>query len=322
MNKDQPGLVELYRLETEFFPNHVRHTNHARGSSSRSERVMEDWSQGEVLGHGGFSVVHRELESRTGRCRAVKTIDKRRLPTLLDCSRELLVMAILAKVSHESLFVTFLGWFEDRDTLYITMEYLEKGDLRRYIGKPLEQETVQKITKQVLECLDAMHRNGIAHRDLKPEVRFNIFVVSMSPVWVKLRDFGISKRIRAQDSTSFRTQVSTRVYAAPEVLGLDSNSETSEYTNAVDIWSLGCVIYELLAGSKLFPTEGVISYYFFGRWIFPEDELRRLSPTTSDSGISLIKSMISLQAGDRPTVLGSLGHTWISSLESNSDGDV
>ncbi|CUS11459.1 unnamed protein product, partial [Tuber aestivum] len=94
-----------------------------------------------------------------------------------------------------------------------------------------------------------MHQEGIAHRDLKPE---NIFVVSMSPVWVKLGDFGISKWIPAEATTTFHTQVSTPVYSAPEVLGLDSHSEASDYTNSVDIWSLGCVIYELLVGERLF----------------------------------------------------------------------
>ena len=77
----------------------------------------------------------------------------------------------------------------------------------------------------------------------------------MSPPRVKLGDFGISKRVRPQDTTTFHTQVSTRIYGAPEVLGSDSNSETSVYTNAVDIWSLGCVIYELLAGTRLFASE-------------------------------------------------------------------
>ena len=75
----------------------------------------------------------------------------------------------------------------------------------------------------------------------------------MSPVRVKLGDFGISKQIQPQATTALHTQVSTRIYAAPEVLGLDSNSETSVYTNSVDIWSLGCVIYELLAGTTLSP---------------------------------------------------------------------
>ncbi|PUU79625.1 kinase-like domain-containing protein [Tuber borchii] len=182
-------------------------------------------------------------------------------------------MAILAK--HPPLFVRFLGWFEKPETLYIAMEYFKEGDLAKHIGTPLHQETVQNITKQILEGLKVMHEQGIAHRDLKPA---NIFVVTMSPVWVKLGGFGVSKRIRAGATTTFHTQVSTPVYGAPEVLGLDSSSETSDYTNSVDIWSLGCVIYELLERKKLFVSEFQLSCYFFGKWPLPEDRLRGLSP--------------------------------------------
>jgi len=66
--------------------------------------------------------------------------------------------------------VEFFGWFEEPETLYIAMEYLEKGDLTRHIGTPLPQETVQNISKQILEGLQVMHQQGIAHRDLKPAV--------------------------------------------------------------------------------------------------------------------------------------------------------
>ena len=99
----------------------------------------------------------------------------------------------------------------------------------------------------------------------------------MSPVWVKLGDFGVSKRIRAQATITFHTQVLTQVYSAPEVLGLDSNSETSNYTNSVDIWSLGCVIYELLVGTQFFVSEAQVSRYFFGKRLFPEDKLKEFS---------------------------------------------
>jgi len=66
--------------------------------------------------------------------------------------------------------VEFLGWFEEPETLYIAMEYLAEGDLTRHIGAPLPQETVQNISKQILEGLQVMHQQGIAHRDLKPAV--------------------------------------------------------------------------------------------------------------------------------------------------------
>ena len=64
----------------------------------------------------------------------------------------------------------FLGWFEEPETLYIAMEYLKGGDLTGRTGMPLLQETVQNISKQILEGLEVMHQQGIAHRDLKPAV--------------------------------------------------------------------------------------------------------------------------------------------------------
>ena len=141
----------------------------------------------------------------------------------------------------------------------------------------------------------------------------------MSPVWVKLGDFGVSKRILAQATTTLHTQVSTQVYSAPEVLGLDSNSETSNYTNAVDIWSLGCVIFELLVGTKLFLLEGQVSRYFFGKWPFPEGQLIGLSPPMNNAGISLLKSMLVIQPEGRPTAAGALRNTWLTGFKSDSE---
>jgi len=147
----------------------------------------------------------------------------------------------------------------------------------------------------------------------------------MSPVRVKLGDFGVSKQIQDPTTTTFHTQVSTPAYGAPEVLGLDSTSETSEYTNSVDVWSLGCVIYELLVGTKLFVSVGQLSRYYFRGWPFPEDELKRLSPPTSNIGISLIKSMLQIQPERRPTAAEALGHAWLADLRSHNeysgDGD-
>ena len=147
----------------------------------------------------------------------------------------------------------------------------------------------------------------------------NIFVVSMSPVRVKLGDFGVSKWVPAQATTTFHTQVSTPAYGAPEVRELDSNSETSVYTNSVDIWSLGCVIYELLIGEKLFASEFQVSCYFFGKRPFPEDKLRGLSPPTGDVGISLIKSMLQIQPEDRPTAAEVLSHAWLTNLKTYNE---
>ena len=113
--------------------------------------------------------------------------------------------------------------------------------------------------------------------------------------------------------------MSTQVYSAPEVLGLDSNSETSDYTNSVDIWSLGCVVYELLVGTKLFVSEFQLYRYFYGIWPFPEDKIRGVSPPADDIGISLLKAMFSIQPEDRPTPGDALSHAWLADFKCDNE---
>ncbi|CUS11457.1 unnamed protein product, partial [Tuber aestivum] len=97
MTGTQSDLVVWYKLETEFFQDHVRHTKYVEEAKNREKQVKEDWSNCRELGKGGFGVVHKQIQKTTGHYRAVKTIDKT-VSRGLDYSRELLVMAILAKV--------------------------------------------------------------------------------------------------------------------------------------------------------------------------------------------------------------------------------
>ena len=141
----------------------------------------------------------------------------------------------------------------------------------------------------------------------------------MSPVWVKLGGFGASKRILAHATTMLHTQVGTPLYAAPEVVGLDINSETLEYTNSVDIWSLGCVIYELLVGTKLFVSLHQVSCYFIQKQPFLEEKLKRLPTSIDDAGTSLLKTMLSIQPEARPTAADALSHVGLVGLESGGE---
>ncbi|PUU79018.1 kinase-like domain-containing protein [Tuber borchii] len=174
----------MHKVEAEFFPNHVGHTNCLREATNTYKEVEEHWSNCGELRSGGFGVIHRQMEETTRHYRALKTIHMRLL-LKLNYSRELLMMAILAK--NQSLFVEFLGWYEELETLYIAMEYPKEGDLTRHTGTPLPQETVQNISKQILGGLKS------------------IFRVSMSPMWVKLGDFGVSNQIQDPASITFYT---------------------------------------------------------------------------------------------------------------------
>jgi len=98
MDAAQSDLVEWYKLETEFFQDHVRHTRYVEKGGNMYKKVNEDWRNCGKLGEGGFGVVIKQVRGAAARFRAVKTIDKRRLSRGVDYSRELLIMAILAKV--------------------------------------------------------------------------------------------------------------------------------------------------------------------------------------------------------------------------------
>jgi len=97
MDEAQSDLVEWYKLETEFFHDHLRHMKCVGKGKNRGEKVKEDWTNCGELGSGGFGVVHRQIQGTTSHYRAVKSINKRLYPKVYY-SREILVMAILAKV--------------------------------------------------------------------------------------------------------------------------------------------------------------------------------------------------------------------------------
>ncbi|OTB19818.1 hypothetical protein K445DRAFT_303478 [Daldinia sp. EC12] len=160
-------------------------------------------------------------------------------------------------------FVEFIGWNEDRYSLFIAMEYIELGDLEHCIGvSRWAEKAIKETTKQILEGLKIMHQEGIAHRDLKPQ---NILVVSTAPkIQVKITDFGLSKRLSNRKTSGLVTSgIGTAGYKAPEVVrlwfaedsgqGLNHYSRHS-YTFKADIWSLGCIIIRMAVGeqSRLF----------------------------------------------------------------------
>ena len=97
MDKGKYDLILRYKLEAEFVRGGVRHTGCVGGAKDKEGKVKEEWEDCGELGNGGFGVVYRQIQRATGNYRAVKAIPKRQVSTL-DCSREVLVMAKLAKV--------------------------------------------------------------------------------------------------------------------------------------------------------------------------------------------------------------------------------
>lgn len=233
-----------------------------------------------------------------------------------DYKKELLALAIFSKPQYQQqdLFVKFFGWFEDPFNLYLSMEYLELGGLEQHITASINENDVKDITRDLLNGLRIMHRENFAHRDLKPG---NIFVAQKPPSkpWlVKIGDFGISKRTQG-DMTALRTTIGTPLYMAPEITGdLDIDEPTSEYDNAVDIWSLGCVIYKIATQHVPFPSSRDIRRFCDGRVVFPENHLLE---KMSVDGVEFVRKLIVPYPENRLSAENALEEPWLL-LENNS----
>ena len=123
--------------------------------------------------------------------------------------------------------------------------------------------------------------------------------------WVKLADFGLSKR--QTDETRFRTQTGTFAYMAPEILNYipEVDPETSEYTNAVDMWALGCIVYRLVCGVVPFPPGlSLVKFCLDKSKFLPKvEELTGLAQT-------FVKGLIVPYPSQRLTAQQALEHPW------------
>jgi serine/threonine protein kinase len=142
----------------------------------------------------------------------------------------------------------------------------------------------------------------------------NVLVVHASPKWwVKLADFGLSKRLT--DTTAYHTRSGTPSYMAPEVLGvLDASDSSSGYTNAVDIWAAGCIIYRLIAGHAPFPQIKALVKYCEDESLFPYDD--PFGSKAEKEGSSFIRQLLVSDPNNRPSASQAAKHTWIISGKS------
>ncbi|THH19022.1 hypothetical protein EUX98_g8855 [Antrodiella citrinella] len=288
----------------------------------------------DVIGNGSFGIIRKVFARKELNFERMSERDRKQIVAevfvsnlTLSHSRLLTRVAtshrnILKDLHHEHI-VRYHDRYVDRDAgiLYIVMEYCGGGDLSTVIkqaqrsGRPIPEDTIWSYFMQILLALNHCHHpngharssssgsagNGdegkerrpqILHRDLKPD---NVFLDELNTV--KLGDFGLSKALA--QTTFANTYVGTPYYMSPELM------QEKAYDTKSDIWSLGCVIYELCALKPPFAeakTHSELSILIRNGRIPP------LPKGYSPALTSVIKAMLNLNPAMRPSASQLLQH--------------
>jgi len=202
---------------------------------------------GNQLGAGTHGSIHEAECRSTGRRVAVKKYDK---VALNDRERRRLQseVSLLAALSHSGV-VRFEAWYEEPEVIYVVLEKLAGGSFFSWLDENSDdscpEAAVAEVAWQLLHALEHLHRQGIAHRDVKLE---NIMFDGKDRRRVKLVDFGFARRIVGNIS-DLQDRCGSLQYVAPEV------TSGKSYNEGCDIFSLGSVLYALLTSEMLFYGE-------------------------------------------------------------------
>ncbi|MEV6288008.1 Stk1 family PASTA domain-containing Ser/Thr kinase [Kribbella sp. NPDC051770] len=226
--------------------------------TSQARLVGGRYEEGEPLGRGGMADVRRGVDNRLGRAVAIKRLRVDLASDSTFQARFRREAQSAASLNHPTI-VSVYDTGEEPDpngsgiTIpYIVMELVTGKTLRDLIreGRKIMPERALEITSGVLEALDYSHRAGIVHRDIKPG---NVMLTPQGQV--KVMDFGIARAVA--DTTSDMTQtaavIGTAQYLSPE----QARGETVDARS--DLYSTGCLLYELLTGRPPFVGESPVS---------------------------------------------------------------
>ena len=216
------------------------------------------WFKGQLIGKGTYGRVYLGMNATTGEFLAVKQVEvsakaaghdkekMRELVAALDIEID-----TMQHLDHVNI-VQYLGCERKETSISIFLEYISGGSVGSCLRKhgKFEETVVSSLTRQTLQGLAYLHREGILHRDLKAD---NILLDLDGTC--KISDFGISKKtdnIYGNDATN--NMQGSVFWMAPEVV----RSQGQGYSAKVDIWSLGCVVLEMFAGRRPWSKEETV----------------------------------------------------------------
>ena len=250
--------------------------------------TMSDFKIEKVLGRGSFGSVYLVTRKQDNKIYALKTVILEKL-SKKEQENSVNEVRILASVTHPNVIGYKEAFWNDKESsLNIVMEYADDGDLQTKIhkmkkeGGMFNENLIWSYSIQMIEGLKALHDKKIMHRDLKSA---NIFLVK-DKHQCKLGDMNVSKVIKDK---VLLTQTGTPYYASPEVW----NDEPYSYKS--DLWSIGCVIYEICALRPPFHGKDLDELYIN----VCKGKIERVSQVYSDDLWKMIKMLLQVDVNKR-----------------------
>ena len=202
------------------------------------------------LGHGGAGIVYLAQDTKLDRPVAIKSIAPEIMSSPQVLRRWEREAHLLASLNHPNIAAIYEEIEESEGISYLVLEYVPGETLCDRIAKgSLDHKEAMSIALQIVDALVASHEQGVIHRDLKPS---NVKITPKGRV--KVLDFGVGKMVANEGKGNLATIVTqpgqvlgTPGYMSPEqTLGKETDARS-------DIWSFGCILYEMVAGKRPFP---------------------------------------------------------------------
>ena len=259
-------------------------------------------ARGQLIGKGSYGRVYLGMNLTTGELLAVKQVEVNHKLAGSDKDKMKEMVAALDQeidtmqhLEHPNI-VQYLGCEKKEFSISIFLEYIPGGSIGSCLRKhgKFDEGLVSSMTRQTLDGLAYLHREGVLHRDLKAD---NILLDTDGTC--KISDFGISKKtdnIYGNDVTN--SMQGSVFWMAPEVI----RSQGQGYSAKVDIWSLGCVVLEMLAGRRPWSKEEAIgAIYKLGSLNQPPPIPDDVAETVSPNAINFMLNCFTIDPSERPT---------------------